>query len=733
MKAPLLHSIDWPVFIDQHDMHFNTLPRNWQEAPHFGNAMVGSMLYQVQNTIRLQIFRADVHDHRDESFGWTAYSRPRLMIGHFSLQPVGKLIDCSWRKHLWDAQLTGTIRTTAGQITIRHFTHAVDMAIVTELGATDGEKGCFWTWHPASAQTTRPGYPANAKEREAFANRYGEHYKQSLRPPAPNPPGRSETRGEVSLWIQNLLAGGQYATAWAEAGHNGTRMHIATIANSFPDASAAETADQDINRFLSLDHKTWLKAHHDWWHDYYPRSFVTLPNKELESLYWSTVYRYGCTSRTGRYHVDTSGLWFQGGPWPYTTNDWNTQAAHWGVYAANRLEQGEEIVDRLVRFGDNLIEAVHPAKWREDSAYLSLATAGDLAGSRAGDMRYYDLVGCLPWLLHNAWWQYRYSMDDDLLRETVFPLLRRAVNLYLHLSEEDEHGTLHLKPTYSPETGTYRDAHFDLALFKWGCHTLIKCCKRLKINDPKLPRWQQVIDKLVDFSTDEKGFMLAGDQTAPDNHRHLSHLLMIYPLYLVNIDQHSSVYVLVRSAEIAAAGSGAEEDGNLRRLQAMVQAHAALISTAIREGDQALDGLERLHGELAANGLWTAPDNPCIESALAPMNIIQDMLIQSWSDPAAEEPGPIRVFPAVPSAWRNVEFHDLRAEGGFLVSAKRQARRTRWVKITSLAGEPCRLRHGIKGQWRVQGDAAHTLEEVSDGLFQIDMQAGQSVTFEKID
>ena len=57
--------IDWPRFMQRHDMGFDSLPQNWTEAPHFGNAMAGSMLYQAGNTIRLQVFRADVHDHRD--------------------------------------------------------------------------------------------------------------------------------------------------------------------------------------------------------------------------------------------------------------------------------------------------------------------------------------------------------------------------------------------------------------------------------------------------------------------------------------------------------------------------------------------------------------------------------------------------------------------------------------------------------------------------------------------
>jgi len=45
-----------------------------------------------QRLIRLQMFRTDVQDHRDNTYGWTAYSRPRFMVGSFYFHPVGKII-----------------------------------------------------------------------------------------------------------------------------------------------------------------------------------------------------------------------------------------------------------------------------------------------------------------------------------------------------------------------------------------------------------------------------------------------------------------------------------------------------------------------------------------------------------------------------------------------------------------------------------------------------------------
>jgi hypothetical protein len=711
----------WPAFMRQHAMTFDSLPRNWTEAPHFGNAMVGSMLYQDGNTLKLQVFRADVHDHRDDTWGWTAYSRPRLQIGHFSLEPVGKLTGCHWRKDLWNAELTGTITTDRGEIRIRHFTHAVDMAIVTELTPTAGEKAFRWTWHRAEARTTRGGYPTKKSGIADFANYYGAHYLGTLKHYQPNLAGRLEKDGEISVWIQDLLAGGQYATAWAEQVRGETRTLIFSISNSYPEATAGQTARADVKRFFALGRTAWVQQHRDWWHNYYTRSFVTIPDKGLESLYWQTIYRFGCTSRAGRCIVDTPGIWFQGGPWPYFTTDWNIESALWPVYAANRLEQGEALVDRLYDRREELIKAVRPVEWQKDSAYLPLAVAWDMRGSREGDMRYYNLVGDLTWALNNCWNQYRYSMDDAMLREEIYPLLRRAINLYLHMVREEPDGKLHLPPTFSPETGVFTDCNFDLALFKWGCLTLLEASKRLGIDDPLIPTWKAVVERLPAFPLDEHGFKLGRDASSPDNCQHLSHLLMVYPLHLVNIDQPGTAEILRRSLERARSNAKPGQP------QAMVQAHAGSIAAALGLGDEALGCLKGLQGDVLSNGLWPCGGNPCIKSTLGMANIVQNMLIQSWNDPTKDEPGVIRIFPALPSAWKDVEFHDLRAEGAFLVSAKRTVGKTEWVRIKSLAGESCRVRPSLPGEIRLTGDRVFKLQALSSDTYQIDLKQGEEV------
>ena len=101
--------------------------------------------------------------------------------------------------------------------------------------------------------------------------------------------------------------------------------------------------------------------------------------------------------------------------------------------------------------------------------------------------------------------------------------------------EKDEQGILHLKETYSPEYGSAKDCNYDIALLRWGCQTLLKASQILSIKDNLIPKWQEIIEKLTDYPQDENGMMIGKDMPFSKSHRHYSHLLMFYPLYLLNI------------------------------------------------------------------------------------------------------------------------------------------------------------------------------------------------------
>ena len=108
-----------------------------------------------------------------------------------------------------------------------------------------------------------------------------------------------------------------------------------------------------------------------------------------------------------------------------------------------------------------------------------------------------------------------------------------------------------------------------------------------------------------------------------------------------------------------------------------------------------------------------------IETPLVTVQPIHEMLLQSWG-------GKIRVFPAVPAAWPDVTFHQLRAEGAFLISGVRKGGKTEWIGVKSLAGEACRVWTDIAGPIQVTGAINKALQP-REGLIDLQLKKGQEV------
>ena len=87
----------------------------------------------------------------------------------------------------------------------------------------------------------------------------------------------------------------------------------------------------------------------------------------------------------------------------------------------------------------------------------------------------------------------------------------------------------------------------------------------------------------------------------------------------------------------------------------------------------------KLKSYLRPNTFYAEIGLPVMETPLHGATAMQEMLLQSWG-------GRQRVFPAVPIDWPDVQFHQLRGEGAYLVSARRERGKTQWVLIQSEAG-----------------------------------------------
>jgi hypothetical protein len=250
------------------------------------------------------------------------------------------------------------------------------------------------------------------------------------------------------------------------------------------------------------------------------------------------------------------------------------------------------------------------------------------------------------------------------------------VNYYLHFLTKDADGKLHIPQTASPEYNFAKgpDTNYDLALLKWGLITLIQTANEQKIAEPRLAEYQSTLKNLTDYPKNENGMMIAAGVPFARGHRHFSHLLMFYPLYLLNRTDPSAQELADKSVKHWQS-LGARKGYSLTG--------ASLISSAFGEGENALFYLNGFKYFIQPNTLYKEA-GPVIETPLSGAQALQNMVLQSWNRV-------IRVFPAMPKEWPDATFDRFRTEGAFLVSAVRKSGATQWIAITSLAGKSCRI------------------------------------------
>jgi hypothetical protein len=642
--------------------------------------------------VRFTVQHAEVQDHRPQ-FG-SAFGVCRLPVGHLTLEPAGKITKVDLRLDLWDAELTGSITTDAGKLTVRAYLHTRRSELVVAVTPSGGER-VRWVFHPAKAIS-----PA------AASKPLPEGYRA-------NPAHTTKTTGDVKQVIQTLLAGGQTATAYREiaGAAAGERVLYLNVAHSFPATSAANTSLQNVRTASGMPLEDLTGEHRGWWHAFYRKSFVSFPDQRLQSFHWIQLYKVASGSRAGGPVMATSGPWLETTPWPAVWWNLNVQLEYWLIHGSNHLEL-DAITSTLDKNRQQLINNVK-SQYRGDSA--GVGRSSDMFCTRGvGEPGKGATVeaGDLPWALHNVWLSYRHTMDDAMLRDVLFPLLRRAINYYLHFLKSGSDGKLHLPTTHSPEYGDAPDCNYDLSLIRWGCQALIDAATRLRLDDALLPKWRQVLRDLVPYPTNGNGFMVGTGVPFAKSHRHYSHLLMIYPLHLVNWDQTENRSLIEKS---------------LNHWQGLQGAHrgysytgAASIYAQMGRGNDALKYLMEFFDTSkrfppTANTMYTEA-GPVVETPLSASQSLHDMFVQSWG-------GVIRVFPAVPSAWKDLTVHNFRTQGAFLLSAVRKAGATQFVRLRSLAGERCRVRPGIGGSLSVTGDdgAPLTWREVGSGVIEIDL------------
>jgi alpha-L-fucosidase 2 len=217
--------------------------------------------------------------------------------------------------------------------------------------------------------------------------------------------------------------------------------------------------------------------------------------------------------------------------------------------------------------------------------------------------------------------------------------------------------------------------------------------------------------------------MIGSNQPVEMSHRHYSHLLALYPLFQLRPDVKADSMLVDKSVD----HWHKIESG--KSLAGYSYTGAASLYAALGRGDDANKNLQQfLTGstgisQFHANTFYTESEgkNPVIETPLSGAASVMEMLLQSWG-------GKIRVFPALPTDWKDASFNDLRAEGGFLVSAAMKSKQLDWVKVKSITGEAFIIKsNNVEQLGPAAASDKYSVKYLGDGEMAIQLKAGESI------
>ncbi len=645
--------IDWSAFVSRQDLVWNCLPEGWGGSAFIGNGLVGATI-----------------DRENGAFGWTinrtdvSHDASRYPIGRIQIETVGRVSGGQAQLHLWNAEAAGTLTTDRGEIQWRSFVPRSPDVLVIELESRGSEQASL-QWVPADARPPRKV-----------------HNKLPFTPEDLHPAPVIRRDGSDITSVQEFIGGDAHAEVIHRSVPSGRSLvYYVSIGWARSGTAGLHEARKSTRAAERMGLAHLNAAHRRWWHTYYTKSFLSFPDARLESYYWIQMYKLGAAMRADGPILDLNGPWYHDTPWPAIWWNLNIQLTYSPLFRANRLDLSESLFRNLDRHRQALIENV--PEWLHGRAAAIGRSSGpdlvskvDLANARSDAAHE---MGDLPWTLFYYWEYYRYTMNDRLVRDRVYPLLRLAIGNYLAYLEKGSDAQYHLPPTESPELATVADANYDLALMRWGLQSLIATAERLHLHEPELPRWRDVLANLAPFPSDSlTGLWVGRDHPWNHSHRHYSHLLAIYPLGLITPDSAAGRSLIEHSLRTW------ERDQSLFRGYSFTG--AASMREMLGQGDSALSRLQAYldFPKYMQPNTFYAEAGPVIETPLSAATTIQEMFLQDWGHA-------LRVFPAVPKAWKEAAFADLRADGAFLVSGVRRDGRTSWTRITSLAGQPCRL------------------------------------------
>jgi alpha-L-fucosidase 2 len=437
-----------------------------------------------------------------------------------------------------------------------------------------------------------------------------------------------------------------------------------------------------------------------------------------ELLYQFARYLMIGTSRQGAAPANLQGLWndIVRPPWRGDYHsDVNLQMNYWFVDQANLSDCFSPLAEWIHAIRDVKKEFTKKHFGEETRGWATRAANGLFGGSC-----YLISKGDAAWLTQNLWDHYAFTLDEDYLRNRAYPVMKELCEFWQdtlkELPDGPHKGKLVSPDGFSPEHGPIEDGvSFDQQLV-WDLFTnFIEASEALgegkafrkqvaemksRLLGPQVGSWGQLQEWMVDRDS-KKG------------HRHVSHMIAIYPGRQISPQQTPEFAEAARVALDARAATKATGWGKMWRVS---------LWSRLGDGERAHDiNMAWMKGHLPLNLLAEINRSGSafqIDANFGYAAGVNEILLQSHL-------GYMELLPTLPKAWANGSVKGMKARGAFLIDMAWEESKLKQAKILSGKGADCRLKTSAPVTVTHNGRAVHVTKH-DDGSISFPTESGTS-------
>ncbi len=520
------------------------------------------------------------------------------------------------------------------------------------------------------------------------------------------------------------------------AGTNGERQVVAVVTSS-DTPEPKKRAVQLVKETLAQADADAVKAHEAIWTEFWAQSGVRLGEAQLQKWWYRMVYYFRCFAKKGATGVGlkTSFDGLAGWHNSYKFN-YNIQQTYLSAGPINHPELVEPIIDVLANYWPR-------ARWFATNCFIGCE--GGFVHSDVFHPHEPDPAQCktknrhqlayIPWgytlgmqghIAFLLWEYHQYKPDVAYLKEKTYPMIKDIALFYCSFIEKcqkDDKGKYLIGPSYFPENFYFGQDNvaYDLPYISYALKAARDAAGLLKTDEALVKRIEAVLAAMPYY------------ETVPDPSQENRPVVTYYRgvKEFPKDDRHGSMIQAVFPAGQVTWFSPKEEQELFKRtinLVGKITTHAnspvTLNIARARLGltDEALSNIAidfTEHHKEKPNGLfaWKAHGSYMSEQ-VGIARMITELLLQSVN-------GVIRIFPAWPKN-KDAEFAGLRAQGGFLVSARQTGGQISDVTIASTAGGEVRFVNPWPGSTvRVTAKKEIRYRE-TNGIVSLPTQAGET-------